>query len=107
VHAILSTIAAPGTCLSLRKSARRKFSLEDMISMGTISVDAASILRRMVNAKLAFLISGGTGSGKTHAAHCPAWPGQPEARRPTSTVALCLSDVRPTLVEARSLCAPS
>jgi len=65
VHAILSTIAAPGTCLSLRKSARRKFSLEDMISMGTISADAASILRRMVHAKLAFLISGGTGSGKT------------------------------------------
>ena len=65
VHAILSTIAAPGTCLSLRKSAMRKFSLEDMISMGTISVDAASILRKMVHAKLAFLISGGTGSGKT------------------------------------------
>jgi Flp pilus assembly CpaF family ATPase len=33
--------------------------------MGTISVDADSILRRMVSAKLAFLISGGTGSGKT------------------------------------------
>ena len=65
VHAILSTIAAPGTCLSLRKSARRNFSLEDMIAVGTISVDAASMLRRMVNAKLAFLISGGTGSGKT------------------------------------------
>jgi pilus assembly protein CpaF len=64
-HAILSTIAAPGRCLSLRKSAMRKFSLEDMILMGTISVDADSILRRMVSAKLAFLISGGTGSGKT------------------------------------------
>jgi hypothetical protein len=34
VHAILSTIAAPGTCLSLRESATRKFSLEDMISRG-------------------------------------------------------------------------
>jgi len=33
--------------------------------MGTISVVAASLLRRMLNAKLAFLISGGTGSGKT------------------------------------------
>jgi pilus assembly protein CpaF len=72
VPAILSAIAArdPGhNCgtehvPSLRKSARRKFSLEDMISRGTISVDAASILRRIVNAKLAFLISGGTGSGK-------------------------------------------
>jgi pilus assembly protein CpaF len=45
VHAILSTVATPGTCLSLRKSARHKFSLDDMISMGTISVDAAPILR--------------------------------------------------------------
>jgi Flp pilus assembly CpaF family ATPase len=35
-----------------------------MISKGTISFDAASILQGMVNAKLAFLISGGTGSGK-------------------------------------------
>jgi pilus assembly protein CpaF len=65
VHAILSTIATPGTCLSLRKSARRNFSLEDMIAGGSISEDAALILRRMVNAKLAYLISGGTGSGKT------------------------------------------
>ena len=30
VHAILSTIATPGTCLPLRKSARRKFSLESL-----------------------------------------------------------------------------
>ena len=65
VHAMLSTIAAPGTCLSLRVPARRTFSLAEMIASGMISMDAAALLRRMVDAKLAFLISGGTGSGKT------------------------------------------
>ncbi|HZA31111.1 MAG TPA: TadA family conjugal transfer-associated ATPase [Propionibacteriaceae bacterium] len=65
VHAMLSTIAAPGTCLSLRVPARRAFSLTEMIASGMISMDAAALLRRMVDAKLAFLISGGTGSGKT------------------------------------------
>ena len=65
VHAMLSTIAAPGTCLSLRVPARRTFSLAEMIATGMISMDAAALLRRMVDAKLAFLISGGTGSGKT------------------------------------------
>ncbi len=65
VHAMLSTIAAPGTCLSLRVPPRRTFSLQEMMASGTISMDAAALLRRMVEAKLAFLISGGTGSGKT------------------------------------------
>jgi pilus assembly protein CpaF len=50
---MLSTIAAPATCLSLRVRPRRTFSLEAMIASGTISMDAATLLRRMVEAKLA------------------------------------------------------
>ena len=65
VHAILSSLADPGTCLSLRVPARRNFSLEEMITAGSITAGSAQLLRRMVHGRLAFLISGGTGSGKT------------------------------------------
>ena len=65
VHAVLGSIAAPGTCLSLRVPARRSFSLADCVDSGSLTVSGAEILRRLVEAKLAFLVSGGTGSGKT------------------------------------------
>lgn len=65
VHAVLGTIAHPGTCLSLRVPAARSFSLSDFVTSGSLSTRGATLLARMVEAKLAFLVSGGTGSGKT------------------------------------------
>jgi pilus assembly protein CpaF len=65
VHAVLGTVASPGTCISLRVPAQRTFSLADCVASGSLSVGAAQLLSRVISAKLAFLISGGTGSGKT------------------------------------------
>lgn len=65
VHAVLGTLAAPGTCISLRVPAARTFSLDDCVASGSLSAGAAQLLGRIVSAKLSFLISGGTGSGKT------------------------------------------
>ncbi|MDR1513025.1 MAG: TadA family conjugal transfer-associated ATPase [Propionibacteriaceae bacterium] len=65
VHAILATLASPGTCLSLRVPSRRKLSLDDWVNFGSLDPVAADLLRRLVAAKIAFLVSGGTGSGKT------------------------------------------
>lgn len=65
VHAVLSTLADPGTCLSLRIPARRSFSLDDCVASGSVTPGAAQVLEQLIQAKLAFLISGGTGSGKT------------------------------------------
>lgn len=65
VHAILGSLAAPGTCLSLRIPARRQFSLDDVVRAGSIPSAGADLLRQMVTRKLSFLVSGGTGSGKT------------------------------------------
>ncbi|GAA2183148.1 TadA family conjugal transfer-associated ATPase [Brooklawnia cerclae] len=65
VHAILGTLADPGTCLSLRVPARRSFSLDDWVSNGSIPVGMADVLRALVDSRAAFLVSGGTGSGKT------------------------------------------
>jgi pilus assembly protein CpaF len=65
VHAVLGSVADPGTCICLRVPARRTFSLEDCIATGSLTLGAAQLLTRMVRSRLAFLISGGTGSGKT------------------------------------------
>jgi len=64
-HAILSGIADPGTCLSLRIPGRRHLSLAEWERTGAVDPRTGWILRRLVAAKLAFLVSGGTGSGKT------------------------------------------
>ena len=40
------------------------FSLEDCVVSGSLAPGTAQLLSRMIEAKLAFLISGGTGSGK-------------------------------------------
>ena len=65
VHAVLGTLASPGTCISLRVPAQRSFSLDDCVASGSVTPGAVQLLSRMIEAKLAFLISGGTGSGKT------------------------------------------
>jgi pilus assembly protein CpaF len=65
VHAVLSPVASPGTCLSLRVPARRTFSLEDCVASGSLTPAGAQVLQRLVEARSAFLVSGGTGSGKT------------------------------------------
>jgi pilus assembly protein CpaF len=63
VHAVLGCLASPGTCISLRVPARQTFSLQDCVASGSLTPAAAQLLSRMIEAKLAFLISGGTGSG--------------------------------------------
>jgi pilus assembly protein CpaF len=64
-HAVLSPVAAPGTCLSLRVPSRKVFGLEDLVAAGTLPAAGVPVLRDLLDARLAFLVSGGTGSGKT------------------------------------------
>jgi pilus assembly protein CpaF len=64
-HAVLSPIAAPGTCLSLRVPSRKVFTLDDLVAAGSLPASGASVLRDLLDARVAFLISGGTGTGKT------------------------------------------
>jgi pilus assembly protein CpaF len=64
-HAVLAPVARPGTVISLRVPRRSGFSLDQLVASGTVTDEVADLLRRIVDARLAFLISGGTGSGKT------------------------------------------
>jgi pilus assembly protein CpaF len=65
LHAVLPPIAAATTYLSLRVLRARAFPLDELVDLGTMTRAAATILRLVVEARLAFLVSGGTGSGKT------------------------------------------
>ena len=65
LHAVLAPLARPGTLVSLRVPARRSFTLEQLVAAGTLTPDAERWLLRLVEARVAFVVSGGTGSGKT------------------------------------------
>lgn len=64
-HAVLAPLARPGTLVSLRVPRARTFTLDELVDAGTLTLDTARLLRAIVEARLAFLVSGGTGSGKT------------------------------------------
>jgi pilus assembly protein CpaF len=65
LHAILSPVASPGTCLSLRIPARRVFTLDELVAAGALQSEGAELLAAIVRSRLSFLVSGGTGTGKT------------------------------------------
>ncbi|MCW2674539.1 MAG: putative conjugal transfer protein [Frankiales bacterium] len=65
LHAVLPPVAAGGTCLSLRVPRRRAFTLAELVDAGTVPSAGAALLERLVASRQAFLISGGTGTGKT------------------------------------------
>lgn len=65
LHAVLPPVAPGGTCLSLRVPRRRVFDLEELVAAGSVPLDGADLLRRLVAARTAFLVTGGTGTGKT------------------------------------------
>jgi pilus assembly protein CpaF len=65
LHAVLPPVAAAGTCISLRVLRPARQDLSALIGTGAIAGPAAELLGRIIDARLAFLICGGTGSGKT------------------------------------------
>lgn len=65
LHAVLPPIAPGGTCVSLRLPRSRTFTLDELVATGSLDPDGARLLASLVRARLAFLVSGGTGTGKT------------------------------------------
>ncbi|MGC4112836.1 MAG: TadA family conjugal transfer-associated ATPase [Nocardioides sp.] len=64
-HAVLAPVARPGTLLSLRIPHRRVLSLTDLLASRMVNEHGSRLLRALVDRRLAFLVSGGTGTGKT------------------------------------------
>ncbi|MEO6886982.1 MAG: TadA family conjugal transfer-associated ATPase [Jatrophihabitantaceae bacterium] len=64
LHAILPPLTEH-TTVSLRVLARRRYSLADLVRLGTVPPEIDAVLRALIDARLAFVLSGGTGTGKT------------------------------------------
>ena len=65
VNAIIPPLSLRGPTLTIRKFSRDPYTMDDLISFGSISPKAAQFLAACVKGKLNVLISGGTGTGKT------------------------------------------
>lgn len=65
VNVVLSPISIDGSAVSIRKFPSKPLEMEDLIRMGTVSEEAAELLKILVCAGFNLFISGGTGSGKT------------------------------------------
>lgn len=65
VNVVLSPISIDGSAVSIRKFPSKPLEMEDLIRMGTVSEEAAELLKSLVCAGFNLFISGGTGSGKT------------------------------------------
>ncbi|MBQ5759721.1 MAG: CpaF family protein [Schwartzia sp.] len=65
VNVIIPPLSLVGPCVTIRKFSKTPFSVENLISFGTIDEKMAMFLRGCVKARINILVSGGTGSGKT------------------------------------------
>jgi pilus assembly protein CpaF len=65
LHAVLPPISPEGTVISLRVTAATSFGMDDLVVAGSVPEALVPVLVALVRAKAAFLVTGGTGSGKT------------------------------------------
>jgi pilus assembly protein CpaF len=65
VNAIVPPLALDGPALSIRRFSEVPYTMENLISFGTLTHEMALILAALVRSKINILVSGGTGSGKT------------------------------------------
>lgn len=65
VNVVLPPVSLSGPIVTIRRFSREPLSMEKLISIGSISKEAAAFLSKLVKAGYNIFISGGTGSGKT------------------------------------------
>jgi pilus assembly protein CpaF len=65
VNAVYKNVALNGPILTIRKFPENRITMDDLLSFGTITEEAADFLRALVECAYNIFISGGTSSGKT------------------------------------------
>lgn len=65
VHVVLESVALNGPILTIRRFPDRPIDMERLLSLQSVSEEAALFLKKLVIAGYNIFISGGTGSGKT------------------------------------------
>ena len=65
VNAIIPPLALDGPALTIRKFSPEPYTADDLISFGTFTPQVAELLDACVRGRVSFIVSGGTGAGKT------------------------------------------
>lgn len=65
VNIVLPPIAIDGPTVTIRKFPKETMTMERLIELGSITIEAAEFLRKLVIAGYNIFVSGGTGTGKT------------------------------------------
>jgi pilus assembly protein CpaF len=65
VNVAIKPVAVDGPLVSIRKFAKRPYSMEKLIEINSVCHEMAAVLAAAVAGRVTILVSGGTGSGKT------------------------------------------
>lgn len=65
VNAVIPPLAIDGPNITIRKFAKKKLTIKELVENGSVSFEAAEFLKNAVASRKNILIAGGTGSGKT------------------------------------------
>src|ERR1700733_11897358 len=65
INAIVPPLALRGPVLTIRKFPERPLVMQDLIGLGTVTMDAAVFLEACVRGKISMVVVGGTATGKT------------------------------------------
>lgn len=65
VHVVLSPLSRGGTCMNIRKFAKRLFDADALVKVGSWTEQARQYIQTCVLAEKNILVAGGTSSGKT------------------------------------------
>ncbi|MDJ0763834.1 MAG: ATPase, T2SS/T4P/T4SS family [Myxococcota bacterium] len=65
IEAVLAPIAENGPVVAIRRFSKSTLTVERLVAVGSLTLQAANWLSNAVEQKLSIVVSGGTGSGKT------------------------------------------
>lgn len=65
VNAIIPPLSVDGPTVTIRKFSRDPFTVDDLVSFGTLIPEMVDFLQACIRTRLNIVVSGGTGSGKT------------------------------------------
>lgn len=65
INAVIPPLALDGPTLSIRRFGRNPLQIEDLVESNSVHPDIVDFLAAAIDSRISFLISGGTGAGKT------------------------------------------
>ncbi|MGN0334306.1 MAG: CpaF family protein [Lachnospiraceae bacterium] len=65
VNAVISPVSLSGPTITIRKFAKKRYTVSDLVHFGSVSPQMMSFLEACVKGRINIIVSGGTGSGKT------------------------------------------